>query len=158
MFSITKLDSTSQGFISELSSSNASRNYVSSLCLAKALTHCSLLPTTPVDDVNAFYRTHVQVEIERKVNGINELLVLDTATVIDLSMKFYMLRYTTAHPKCHVFTFNKDTALEDFFGISRIFDAVTIKTIKENSDILSYRINRFSSMLEQLFETTKEPA
>jgi hypothetical protein len=158
MFSITKLDSTSQGFISELSSSNASRNYVSSLCLAKALTHCCLLPATPVEDINAFYRTHVQVEIERKVNGVNELLVLDTTTVIDLCMKFYMLRYTTAHPKCHVFTFNKETSLEDFFGISRVFDAVTIKTIKENSDILSYRINRFSSMLQQLFETTEVAA
>lgn len=151
MFAITKLGPMSQAFIAEMSMNNKSRSAQSSLALAKALTFCAALPSSPVDDTVAFYRTHVQFDIECKLNGMNELLVLDVKVVLDYCLKFWQLRYQSAHPTCHVFSFNKESGVEDFFGISRVFDKATIAIVKDDPAALAVFINKFKGMLDELF-------
>lgn len=151
MFAITKLTAASQSFLAELSATNASRSTVSSIALAKALTFCVNLPSTPVEDIDAFYRSHVEFDLQSKISSMNEIMLLDVKAVQDYCIKFFMLRYQTVHPKCHVFAFAKETAVEDFFGISRCFDATSIKVVKEEPGLLTQRVNKFRDMIDQLF-------
>lgn len=154
MFAITKLGPQSQGFVTELSSLNASRSMVSTLALARALTLCSNLPSTPVDDVDGFFRTHIQVELEATLNTINELMVVDVKVVMDYALKFYKVRYNAAHPQCSVFSFCCDTAIQDFFSISRSVDEAALKVICDEAAVISVRLNKFVKLIEEL---TKKP-
>lgn len=154
MFAITKLGPQSQGFITELSSLNASRSMASTLALARALTLCSNLPATPVEDVDAFFRTHVQLDLETTLSTINELTVVDIKSVLDYALKFYKARYNSAHPSCFVYTFTCETAIEDFFNISRTIDAAALKVIRDEAPVISVRLNKFIKLIEEL---TKKP-
>lgn len=154
MFAITKLGPNSQAFIAEMAINNQSRSIQSSMAIAKALTFCAALPSTSVDDATAFYRTHVQFDIESKLNSVNEIFVLDTKVIMDFCLKFWQLRYQTANPTCHVFSFNKETAVEDFFGISRCFDKASISVVKNDPLVLAAYINKYKNMLDELFCTS----
>lgn len=156
MFSITKLGQVSQAFVAEMSMNNKSRSLQSSLALAKVLTFNATLPSSPVGDAVSFYRTHVQLEAETKVNSINEIMVLDVKVVMDFCMKLYMLRYQSAHPSCHVFSFNKETAVEDFFGISRAVDPATITVIKGDPATLAGYVNKYKTMTDELFTEERQ--
>lgn len=150
MYAITKLSANSQAFVAQMSSLNLSRSNTVSLALAKALTFCVQLPSTEVTDIEAFFRTQIQLGIEAKIAAINELIVLDVKSVQDYALKFYKMRYQAAHPTCHVFSFNKETAIEDFFGITRVFDSLTLNVIKENPGDLASYINKFKAIVEEL--------
>lgn len=150
MYAITKLGPNSQAFLAEMSSLNLSRSTQSSIALAKVLTFCTAIPTSAVEDIEAFFRTHVQLEIEKTISAVNELMVLDVKAVQAYCLMFYKQRYQAAHPTCHVFSFNKETAVEDFFGISRVVDTATVACIKEDPTTLASRINKFKVMVEEL--------
>lgn len=154
MFAITKLGPQSQSFVTEMASLNASRNMVSTLALARALTLCSNLPSTPVEDIDAFFRTHVQPELEVTLSAVNELMVVDVKAVAEYAFKFYKVRYSAAHPQCNVFSFACDTAVEDFFNISRSVDAAAISVIRCEASTISVRLNKFVKLIEDL---TKKP-
>jgi hypothetical protein len=151
MFAITKLTAASQAFLAEMAATNGSRSAASSIALAKALTFCVNLPSSPIEDIDAFYRSQIEFDLQTKISTINEIMLLDVKTVQDYCMKFYMLRYQTAHPGCRVFCFNTETAVEDFFGITRCFDSATLTLVKENAAILTNRVNKFRDMIDQLF-------
>lgn len=127
-----------------------SRSMQSSLALAKVLSTNLTLPSAPVDDIAHYYRAQCQIDVEAMISIVNEIMLVDTKTVSDLVHKFYCLRYCSAHPSCHVFAFAKDTAVEDFFGISREFDKACLEIIKAYPAELSTYVNLFKKMVEEL--------
>ncbi len=153
MFNITKLSAVALAFVGEMNSSNQSRSNETSLAVAKVLTNCVVLPSSEVTDIELFYRTHVQMDLENKLNAINELIVLDTKTVLDYSLQLYKLRYQAANPSCYVCAFNKETAIEDFFGISKVMSINTLATVKNSPAVLAVYINKFNSLVNDLFAT-----
>ncbi len=150
MFTITKLSSSSQLFISTLMQLNKSRSIQASLALAKVFVNRLNLPSSPVEDPLGYYRAQCQMEIENELNSLNELIVLDIKTIRDYCTKMFQQRYNAAHPSSVVFTFNKETAIEDFFGITRVFDKATLDAIKEDPPKLAMYVNGFSAMLEEM--------
>lgn len=157
MFAITKLGKDSQSFITELTALNASRGLCGTLALARALTFCSPLPASPVEDVDGFFRTHVQLSIENTLNTINELMIVDVKSVMEYALKFYKMRYFSAHPTCSVFSFNTATAIEDFFSISRSVDAAALEVIKAEAEKVSIYLNKFLTLIEELQVTPGTP-
>jgi hypothetical protein len=150
LFSITKLSKQSQDFVSTMTQGGKSRAMQTSLALAKVLSTNLQLPSAPVEDITQYFRTQCQIDVESTLNVINEIMLVDAKTTADLVRKFYSLRYCTAHPSCHVFAFAKDSAVEDFFGISREFDKASIETIKMFPAELSTYVNHFKKMVEEL--------
>lgn len=150
MFAITKLSPKSQDFLSIMTQNNKSRSLLASIAVAKALTFDTSLPSAPVDDVLQYFRTQNLIQIESFVNDVNELMVLDVKTVLDLAFKFYQQRYMSAYPSARVFSFNKGTGVVDFFGISRSIDEATLKAIEEDPGTLAVYTNNFASMMEEL--------
>lgn len=150
MFAITKLSAQSQDFVSMMTQGAKSRTLQSSLALAKVLSTNLCVPSAPVDDIAQYFRTQCQIDVEATVNCVNEIMVVDVKTVMDFVGKFYRLRYCMAHPSCHVFAFSKETAVEDFFGITREFDVASLTAIKEAPSDLSAYVNHFKKMVEEL--------
>lgn len=158
MFSITKLSTDSQQFVSELSTSMKSRSKEASLAIARVLSDKALMPSSPVEDIVTFYRTNCQLDMEAKVSEINELMVIDTKQVLDYCQKFFMLRYSFMAPKDAIFAFNSETAVEDFFGISRQFDRETIDCLKKCPQDMMRYITRFSSIHNELYAASAQAA
>ena len=157
MFSITKLSPSSQTFVTELNSTMQTRTRAVSLAVAKVMADNAALPSSAVDDIVAFYRTHCQIDIEMKVNEINELMALDTKQVIEYCLKLYTLRYYFMAPPAIVYSFNKETAVEDFFGISRCIDRETISSvIKVDCGNIARFVGKFNDMYNELFKQVLE--
>lgn len=150
MFAITRLSKNSQDFLATINQGNKSRSPAASVALARILTASICLPSAPVEDPVNYYRVQCQLEIEQIVNQLNELIVLDRATIADFCMKFYQYRYASVHPANHVFAFNKGTAIEDFFSISRSFDQATLNIIRDDPMAIAGYVNNFARMISEL--------
>jgi hypothetical protein len=150
MFAITKLSKVSQDFINRLVSNNKSRSPEVSLAIAKVLTVQLPIPSSPVEDVCTYFKTTNQIEIEATLNSINELAIIDVNMILDYCLKFFMVRYNLAYPSKHVLVFNTDTAVIDFFGISRYIDPATLALIGAECVGLTESVNRFNQLIEEL--------
>lgn len=150
MFQISKLSASSQELVTELTTSMKSRSPVTALAIARVLAYKALMPSSGVEDIVTFYRTTCQLDLEQTVNAINEIMVVDTKLVMEYCQKFYMLRYSFMCPQKAIFAFNAETAVEDFFGISRHFDRETLDLIRQNNaDLMRYHA-KFTSLMDEL--------
>lgn len=150
MFQITKLSKDSRDFISELSLAGRSKELQTSLAVARVLANDLPLPSTPVESIASFYSFQCRIEVEGILNTINEICLVDVATILDYTSKFYSLRYNACNPSKTIMAFNKETALVDFFGISSTLDANAIKAITDEPNKMTELVNRFVTVKEEL--------
>lgn len=76
---------------------NIQRDTILATCIARAIAAMLPLPTSAVNEINSHYTmTHSQTVMEL-VSGFNESFILDIRTVMDLTFKFYKLRYDVCH-------------------------------------------------------------
>jgi len=151
MYQITQLKPDSIKFVSEINTSNRSRSLAMSITVAKLLANSISLPTTEVDNLQLYYNTQSRLELEEKLYKLNELIVLDVKTISDLVMKFYQFRYNSLYPCCNVLAVKQETALVDFFRISKVFEQSIIDCI--NQDYMY--ITEMTTKLLRLFEDLK---
>lgn len=150
MFQITKLSQASQSFISALSTTGKSRSLETSIALGRVLAMDLPLPTAPVDNVVMFFKLQFQIEMERYVSTLNEIVVLNTSAVFDYALKFYEYRYSLVNPDKYILATNKETGLVDFFKISKVFDSATIAAIQNNPTLLTEQVNSFKKIKDEL--------
>ena len=70
----------------------------------------------------------------------------------ELVLRFYTFRYYSVYPNPVTIALNNDTAVEDFFGVSRAFTPVSIDIIKSNAIKLTGLVAKFKTLLEELKE------
>lgn len=145
----TKLTSKSQMYLSALTSSNRSRSKEVSIAIARIVSNRFSIPVG-VQDITAYYNTQVRLELEAMVNSLNNLVVLDIQSILDYSAKFYNFRYLSACPSVHILAVNNQTAVVDFFSISRIFDEAFLKILSEHAVCITEATLRFSDILEEI--------
>jgi hypothetical protein len=150
VFHITKLSSTSSNFLGQISVSGKSRNIQTSIALGRVLADSLSLPSTPVDSITTLYNNQFRINIEQIISNINEICLLDVKQVLDFTLKFYTYRYNICNPDKVILAFNKDTAIEDFFKISKVFDNETIKVICENPIAITDLVNKFNIVIEEI--------
>lgn len=79
------------------SMTNIQRETILATCVARAIATMLPLPSSAVNEINSHYTmTHSQTVMEL-VSGFNESFVLDIRVVMDLTFKFYKLRYDVCH-------------------------------------------------------------
>lgn len=149
-FAISKLGKSSQEFVSTMTRNAKSRSLTASLALARVLANQLPLPSSPVDNIQQYYQVQCRIGVEGKLGTINELMLVDFKLVLEMVEKFFRLRYNMAHPPVTVFTFKAETAVEDFFGISRDFDQATLEAIKLAPGELTAFVNDFTTMVCEL--------
>ena len=147
---MTLLSRDSVAFVEQVTTSNQARSIHASLALARVLAYGVELPSMKLEDLMGHYQDHCLPEITKKINDINELVLVDFQTALDLCYQFYMTRYHVVYPIDSVAAFNKATAVEDFFGISRGVSRATISHIQSAPDVISKYCRGFSQLCEDL--------
>ena len=152
MYQITKLTSSSQNFILELTSNNIARTPMASITLAKVLAYDLDLPSSDVEDVTNYYRHYCYSNMMSILADINELCPIDVDAVLEYILKFYNYRYSSAYASNLTIAINKDYAIADFFGISKSFDKETLNVICENHFRMTDLAAKFASLINDLVE------
>lgn len=150
MFGITKTSKETQSFISELLSNTANTSLLASIALAKAISDTLDLPPGKVESVVDFFRTTNSVSFNSYLNTINEFIIVDYPTVNEYVLRFYTYRYYAAYPYHVTIALNNETAIEDYFGISKTFPAEALDVIKSNAIRITDYTAKFQKLLEEL--------
>lgn len=149
MYAITKLSSKSQLFISELNGQNKGKQLPVTITLARLIAYELPLPTAEVEDVNSFLRTQHGVDVQMRINALNEILFLDTAAVTEYINKFYTVRYAHLCSRSRLLL-KPATAVLDLFKITHSFDEASLACIQDNADYINRLTNGFIQLLEDL--------
>ena len=147
---MTLLGKDSVAFVEQITTTNQARSIPASLALARVLAFAVEIPSMKMEDLLGHYQDHCLPEITTKLNKINELVIVDFQTTLDLAYQFYMSRYYVVYPIDTVAAFNKETAVEDFFGISRGLSRATLTQIRSTPDLISRYCLGFSRLSEDL--------
>ena len=147
---IAKLSPSSRAFVDELINNSSGRQKPTCMALARTLAYQANLPNIDQENFASFYLSQTQPDLLERVYQINELAPIDIECVKAYLEKFFKFRYMNAYSGRAVFAFRKETAIVDFFGISRVLSPEDIAIIAENSELISTRVNSFRSMLEEL--------
>lgn len=150
MLQITKLSSISQNFIASLALNNKSRTIAVSIALSRVLSDRFSMPSVPVENVVLYFKTQNQLELDSMVSQLNELVALDISTVINYTIKFYQYRYHSVYPTFNIIALNKETAIVDFFNISKYFDKGAIEVIQDGPLYITEVANKFRDVLSEL--------
>lgn len=150
MFLISKLSPESQQFITQIAVSNKTRSAGFSVAVAKVLVDSVNMPSSELEDPSIYYLSQVKLGLEQSISTINELIIIDTKAVIDICEQFFNFRYRSANPVKNVYCLNKETCLEDFFGLSRCFENVTLHTIKNEGSAMVVYMNGLKRLVADL--------
>lgn len=151
MYQLTKLSQATQSYISG-NISTISKTMTVSIAIAKVISDKLALPPAEIKGIDTYYLNNQFMTVNKYINSINELLVVDTKLIFDLVLRFYKLRYNSLIPVPSTIALCKDTAVEDFFGISRCFDKIIIDTIKSDPDALTKHVFNIRTLLGELNE------
>lgn len=154
-YELTKLSQQSQMYLGFIISNQVSRSKAISLVVARILASDLQLPEECAD-CGMFYNTQHRISVEHKLNRLNNLVILDVQTVLDYTKKFYQFRYESMYPSAHFLAVSKESAVLDFFKISKIFDCETIKVIEENYVTINEGNMRFKQIISELLLENKD--
>ena len=73
--------------------SQMERNRLIAVVIGRALSVQLLLPTSPVVSVDAYFYSNHEVCVEDLLSAINEVMVIDTKLVREVTFRFYKFRY-----------------------------------------------------------------
>ncbi len=147
---LTKLDPETAAFVSELVNQGNQKSKLVSLALAKALSAQLPVLITPSDYPEVdFSRLH-KAELTQKILLVNELVLVNVDETLDLVKKFYVYQYNIHHSVNSVPYLHKDTAVCDFFGISKVFPPDILELISDSHSKLTYYISKFTNILEKM--------
>lgn len=150
MYELTKLTQQSMSFINYINSSGSSRSKQVSISIAKAISDSLPIPTSPVEDIKSFFKSNHEMSMLSTISKLNEMVVIDIVSIQDYAARFYETRYMLANAKLQTLAFKKETAVEDYFGISKIIPSDIIDTIKEDPNSLTVATNGFATVISEL--------
>ena len=150
MYQLSNLCADAQRFVSYLAYGDRTRSLLTSIAIAKTLSNVANLPSSPVEDIEAFYKANVLIPLRAKLSALNELVVVNCDVILDYARRFYMVRYCNAFPSRKVYCMNSDTALEDFMGLTIALDAGAIEAIRANPVELTKLHNSLTDLFEEM--------
>jgi hypothetical protein len=149
MYNFTLLDEKSKNFIVKISNTGMSKNISVSIGVSKVLSNRLAMPSSPVDDIESFYRQNHELSVIYSIDVLNELLVVDAECIKDITKRLYLVRYGMLSPKDSVLIL-PGTAVEDFFGIRKYMSDSLLNTVRLESASIMETQNAISSILTSL--------
>lgn len=148
---IQQLTAASREFSQELMTSARSRSKPASIALARQLAYSLPLPTSPVKDLDIFYRDNCAQLANARVNVINETAMrINLTEVLDLTNIFYAVRYGVANGSNGPVSISRENAVLDFFGIASKVPADVLKAIGEDHIGMARLIRGFRTLMEEI--------
>lgn len=150
MFQLSNLGADAQRFVSYLAYGDRTRSLLSSLAIAKTLSNTANLPSSPVEDIEAFYKANIVLPLQTKLSALNELVLVNCDVILDYARRFYMVRYKNAFPGSKIYCMSSDTALEDFMGMTIALDKNAIEVIRDNPVEMTKLHNSLTDLLAEM--------
>ena len=147
---LAKLDTECAQFVAELVNQGNQKSKLVSLALAKAISSQLPVPVEFLDHPDLDFSRQFKPMVSQKIVLVNELFLVDIDETIELTKQFYMYRHNCMYCCDPIPYLHQDTAVLDFFGISKVFSPDTIKVIAENNSKLTCYVNKFCNILEKL--------
>jgi predicted RNA binding protein with dsRBD fold (UPF0201 family) len=157
MYNVTMLSADSQEFITYLSNGIRPRSPHTSIAVAKAVSSRLPMPASKMENLSEYYNMSCLMEVRRLLSQLNEMVPLDTDTVLDYVRKFFMVRYYAIQPKENILCLKKESALQDFFGLSIAMDQHSIDVISENPVEITKIHNKTMQLFNELVPTINQP-
>ena len=150
MTQLLKCNAEGQALINEIANAGKGLAKTTSIGVARGIAY--YIPVdTAIRDVSEFpYLTrHVNAKIECFVSAVNELVVLDIPTIIQLALAFYMFRmeHYLGTPSTAM---SAGKGVTDFFKINRYFDEMTLGAIEANPLEITRIANGVAAILPSL--------
>ena len=150
MYYISKLSKPSIDFVNKITATLGSRKEVFPIAVAYVLARNIAIPVEEVEDIEAYFRLHAQNEITFSLSELNEVLPFCYKTAMMTVVAFYKQRYEALHPRAIPLAFQKETAIVDFFGLSRYFSNELLKKIEDDPEALTTYISGLTTMLNEV--------
>lgn len=150
MFSIANMSPDVSKFLLGLNSAGTSRTKESSISLAKAIANSLAIPSGKVDDFRSFYNSNYKLNVLGTISSVNEITVIDTVTVEDYVIRFLETKYNVAYGESQTLAMKKESAIEDFFGITKSIPCDVIEVIKADPMALTVLVNGFSLVVNEI--------
>lgn len=143
-------------FIASICGNNRGKSNLVSLSLARAISDKLEVPREEVESLSIYFANTYKQDILKKLIQINESISIDKEKVMDYVVKLYRYRYNLVRTNNPVLCINKETAIEDFFGITRVFGVSAmmgddiVSTIREHGNTIVKYVFKFNEILEKL--------
>lgn len=147
---LTKLDNETTQFVAELVNQGNQKSKLVSLALAKAISSQLPAPSECSDHPDLDFSRQFKSMVTQKIVLVNELFLVDIDETLEIIKQFYVYRHNCIYSCDPIPYLHQDTAVLDFFGITKVFSPDTIKVIAENNSKLTCYVNKFCNILEKL--------
>lgn len=119
--------------VARLSQDSVTRTLIAAAAVALATAHTQSVPSAPVANAEQHYAANCAMLTRGEVGEYNEEAVIDVASAIELTRKFWLLRYNSVH--CAALTPPvKGAFFMGLTGASRFFSANEIEFLNENAE------------------------
>ena len=116
MYAVSKLTQDSQDFLNKVKNDKPSL-----IGLAKAIVQYKPIPTSEVEDIDQFYIDNHFIAVREAVGSVNEIIVIDTAFVIETAKALWKARAYAANPsKEKPYVLPGVSTPNDVFGFGQI--------------------------------------
>lgn len=139
-------------FIGDIVSSNKGRSKLVSLSLARALVDRFSVPTEKVDVIELYFYSNYKTIVVEATCKVNETFVVNKDEILDFACKLYCYRCYQSLPSSTMLYITPETAVEDFFGITKVLSKDMIDTIKEHNSQITKYVIRFTEILRAMEE------
>jgi hypothetical protein len=139
--SITILNQEQQLYVGRMNSKGKDLAFM--ISAAKVISDSLSLPEEPISviELDMYYNTTHGVCVSTTVDALNSLILIDIDALNLLTRNFYKLRVSYSQPFNSLLITNKDSAVLDFFNISRYISPIILQCICEkNYEIMEHFI------------------
>lgn len=149
-FQMARLGSEQRDFLLSITQSGESRKTLVSVAIAKLITDKLALPGTETNNPVLYFNNQFGVEIYNALSNLNEVAPINVDEIRDLAAKLYVTRHNVAFPQATCYVRSNDSAVADFFRISRTIDDATLKAIAEGGKRLMVIYNNYVEIVTTL--------
>lgn len=147
-YNLSKLSKESQDYIFSFTGTNRSKTPAFSIALACLV---SIEMKNDKTDINGTVDYSKMINLPGSLSTINELLRIDYDTVIDYARKFCSYRKWVENERYWLNVIHSDdSAITDFFGISKYFSEADLIVIKSEARNISKDVLMLTRLFKEL--------
>lgn len=119
--------------VAALGQDTVTRTRIAAAAVAVATAYCQPVPSTPVESPEQYYIETCTPFAKGEIGEYNEEAVIDVSSALNLTHKFWLLRYNSVH-QAALTPPKKGAFLMGLTGASRFFSDEEVQFLNEYSD------------------------
>jgi len=128
-----KLNQETVAYINQLVASGRSRDLEVTIALAMVASTLLAVPSSPVPDPEAYYRSQAGVASIDLVSSVNSMMSVDYRLALELCHKLFAQRYEMAAMPFQSFSIECNEGVECLFGLTKHLPAFVLECMCKNS-------------------------